>query len=432
MSAATKPRHFAAGTRGSVAVERCQVCDCGELESLLFLGFMPPLHALRPVGSRPVEQSFYPAELLLCHHCKLVQLGLFIDPALLFPPEYPYVSGTTKVQRDDFADLCSEAERLYGGKTGDLVVDIGSNNGALLNHFRQRGQRVVGIEPSNTAELANQNGIPTYVSFFDEAVVRRVLTEHGQAKLITAINVFAHVEDVHGMVELMLRLLSPGGIFACEVHYLPALLEDLQYDCIYHEHLRYYSLATLSYVLRMHGMEVVRARPIPTHGGSIRIYASRQGDHVADETVPALLAEEAPQITPARLHNFSAQAAKSKLALLALLRDVKQHEARIYAIGAAPRSCTLIHYVGLDNTILDCVLELPGSPKIGNYLPGTVIPVREESSLFEDQPEYALLLSWHVAQDLIPKIRARGFKGKFIVPLPRPEIMAATADNGKP
>jgi len=431
MSTAIKPRHFAAGTRGSVAVESCQVCDSSELESLIFLGFMPPLHALRPIGSRPVEQPFYPAELLLCRNCKLVQLGLFIDPALLFPPEYPYVSGTTKVQRDDFADLCSEARRLCGLEAGDLVVDIGSNNGALLNNFLQGGQRVAGVEPSDTAHLANRNGIPTYVSFFGETVVSRVLAEHGQARLITATNVFAHVEDVHGMVELMLQLLAPGGIFACEVHYLPALLEDLQYDCIYHEHLRYYSLATLSYVLHMHGINVVHARRIPTHGGSIRIYAAREGDHRVDETVPALLAEEAPQITPARLHNFSAEAAKSKLALLALLRDVKQREARIYAIGAAPRSCTLVHYVGLDNTILDCVLELPGSPKIGNYLPGTTIPICEESRLLEDQPEYALLLSWHVAQDLIPKIKMSGFQGRFIVPLPRPEIVAGAANDRK-
>jgi hypothetical protein len=228
----------------------------------------------------------------------------------------------------------------------------------------------------------------------------------------------------------MLQLLAPGGIFVCEVHYLPALLEDLQYDCIYHEHLRYYSLATLSYVLRMHGMDVVHARRIPTHGGSIRIYAARQGEHAVDATVPALLAEEAPQITSAELHSFSAEAAKSKLALLALLRDVKR-QGRIYAIGAAPRSCTLIHYVGLDSTILDCVLELPGSPKIGNYLPGTVIPIFEESKLFEDEPEYVLLLTWHVAQDLIPKIKARGFQGQFIVPLPLPEIVAGPANNRK-
>lgn len=426
----TKPRHFAAGTRGSVAVEACQACDSDELESLIFLGFMPPLHAMRPIGSRPVEQPFYPAELLLCRNCKLVQLGLIIDPVLLFPPEYPYFSGTTKVQRDDFADLCCEARRLYHLDAGDLVVDIGSNNGALLNQFRQHGHRIVGVEPSNTAHLANRQGIPTYVSFFDEAVVRRALAEHGQARLITATNVFAHVEDVHGMVELMLQLLAPGGIFVCEVHYLPALLEDLQYDCIYHEHLRYYSLATLSYVLRMHGMDVVHARRIPTHGGSIRIYAARQGEHAVDATVPALLAEEAPQITSAELHSFSAEAAKSKLALLALLRDVKR-QGRIYAIGAAPRSCTLIHYVGLDSTILDCVLELPGSPKIGNYLPGTVIPIFEESKLFEDEPEYVLLLTWHVAQDLIPKIKARGFQGQFIVPLPLPEIVAGPANNRK-
>ncbi len=215
-------------------------------------------------------------------------------------------------------------------------------------------------------------------------------------------------------------------MFISESHYWLALVETLQYDTIYHEHLRHYTLGSLSYLLAAHGLEVIHAKRIPTHGGSIRVYATRKGAREVRPTVAALLADERAALTPDALARFRRGVVASKLGLYALLKDVKARGERVYGIGAPSRASTLINYVGLDDGILDCVLEVEGSHKIGKYVPGTLIPVLHERKLFEDQPEYALLLSWHIADELMPKLTANGFKGSYIVPLPTPRIASST------
>lgn len=415
-------RKLAAGTGSSVAVDRCQVCESPELVPVMFVGYLPPVNAMPPVGSRPVEQPAYPAQVLRCRRCRLVQLGLVVDPAILFPPSYPYTSGTTKVLRDNFAELAREVEALYPTGADDLVVDVGSNDGTLLSNFAGRN-RVFGIEPTNAGNLAIARGIPTLIAFFGRDAVRRVLAEQGKAKIVTATNVFAHIEDVHEVVAGVLELLDDSGLFITESHYLLSLVETLQYDTIYHEHLRYYALESLKYLLEMHGLEVVHARRIPTHGGSIRVYAARRGQYPVRASVAQVLAQEAAELTEARLEAFRRQVVLTKMGLHVLLREIKARGERVYGVGAPSRASTLINYVGLDDGILDCVLEIQGSYKIGKSIPGTLIPVVEESALFAaDQPEYALLLSWHIADELMPKLRSRGFRGRFVIPLPEPRI----------
>ncbi len=422
-----EPR-LAAGSNGSIVVERCQVCDAADLAPVIFLGFLPPVNTMPLIGSRPQEQPMYPAQVLRCRACQLVQLGLVVDPALLFPPSYPYTSGTTKILRDNFAALRAEVEALYPPAREDLVVDIGSNDGTLLGNFLATSQRVRGIEPTNAGRLANERGIPTLISFFGWPAVETVIREDGRARIVTATNVFAHVENIHAIVDGILELLAEDGLFISESHYLLSLVETLQYDTIYHEHLRYYSLTSLRNLLEMHGLEIIHARRIPTHGGSIRVYAARRGKYPVRESVAPILAAEARELTEAKLETFRRRVVQAKLELLALLRDLKGPGSRIYGIGAPSRASTLINYVGLDDNILDCVLEIPGSYKIGKYVPGTLIPVLEESRLYRDQPEYALLLSWHIADELIPKLCANGFRGRFVVPLPVPCVMGSGQD----
>ena len=412
---------LAAGSNSSIVVERCQVCDSPALESILFIGYLPPVNAMPTVGSRPAEQPAYPAELLHCKQCQLVQIGLIVDPGILFPPTYPYTSGTTKLLRDNFTELSEEVTNRYPLKRSELIVDIGSNDGTLLSTFSQKA-RIFGIEPTNAGKLALERGIPTLISFFNRGAVERTLAEQGKAKIVTATNVFAHIEDIHEIVDCIDGLLLEDGIFISESHYLLSLIETLQYDTIYHEHLRYYSVTALRHLLEMHGFEIIHAKRIPTHGGSIRIYAARKGHYPVEGSLSHLLDNEKRRITEETLTQFARAVAQSKLDLLALLRDIKVAGARIYGIGAPSRASTLINYVGLDNGILDCVLEIKGSYKIGKYIPGTIIPVAEEERLFLDQPEYALLLSWHIADELIPKLTSRGFKGRYIVPLPTPRV----------
>jgi hypothetical protein len=422
----------AAGTGGSIVVDRCQVCGSTDLESVLFLGYLPPVNQMRPVGQRPHEQPAYPAELLRCTTCQLVQLGLIVDPAILFPPEYPYTSGTTRILRENFAELQRESTSVLGLRGSELVVDVGSNDGTLLENFRAAGHPVCGVEPTLMANLANERGIRTIMSFFGPAAAARVVQECGRAQIVTATNVFAHIEGVHDIVDSVLAMMGDEGVFITESHYLMALIETLQYDTIYHEHLRHYSLESLGYLLGMHGLEVIHAKRIPTHGGSIRVYAARRGARPVLPGVEQVLAEErAAGPLADRLKEFRGRVARSKVALHALLRDLLAKGSRIYGVGAPSRASTLINYAALDREILDCVVEVKGSYKVGKYMPGTLVPVVDEARLFEDQPEFALLLSWHIADELMPKLSERGFRGSFIVPLPDPRIVLPVRQPGR-
>ena len=416
---------LAAGTKGSVVVDLCQLCGSRDLDPVFFVGYLPPVNTMPAIGTRPEEQPAYPAQVLQCKRCALVQLGLVVDPQILFPPSYPYTSGTTKILRENFAEMYQEVSKLYPLKPDDLAVDIGSNDGTLLSNFKNGGHRVLGIEPTNAGKLAIERGIDTIISFLNPDAVAKAVKQAGQAKIVTATNVFAHIEDLNSVMKCILGLLAPDGIFISESHYWVSLLETVQYDTIYHEHLRYYSLTALKYLLEAHGLEIIRAKRIPTHGGSIRVYAARKGQKPVHESAAAILAEESKALGPEKIAAFRKAVVNSKLGLHALLHEVKAKGARVFGIGAPSRASTLINYVGLDDGILDAVLEIKGSYKIGKYIPGTVIPVIAEEALFEQQPEYALLLSWHIADELIPKLAARGYKGSFIVPLPEPHIVKA-------
>jgi C-methyltransferase-like protein/methyltransferase family protein/putative zinc binding protein len=409
----------AAGSGGSVPVECCQVCGHAPLSQVLSLGYMPPVNQMVAVGEVPRQQPWFPTELLYCAACELVQLGLAVDPVIIFPPEYPYTSGTTKLLRDNFAELYAEASAMLKLAPHDLVIDIGSNDGTLLSNFKSH--RILGIEPTEVGNIAVDRGIPTLMRYFTPAVASEVKREHGPARVVTAANCFAHIEDVHSIVQGILDLLAPDGVFISESHYLIGLLDRLQYDTIYHEHLRYYSLASLANLLSMHGLEVFHARAIPTHGGSIRVYAARKGARpIHDSVAKVLAAEPRGEAMLARLRRFRDEVMLSKLRLLAIIRELKEQGARICGISAPSRASTLVNYLGLDEAIIDYVCEIAGSLKIGKCMPGTSIPVVEESRLFSDQPDCAVIFSWHIAEELAPKLRAKGYGGKLVTPLPVP------------
>jgi SAM-dependent methyltransferase len=411
----------AAGSGASVPVEYCQVCGHAPLSKALSLGYMPPVNQMVPVGQPARQQSWFPTELLHCPRCDLVQLGLAVDPVIIFPPEYPYTSGTTKLLRDNFAELYREASAMLKLSPPDLVVDIGSNDGTLLANFKAGGHRVLGIEPTDVGRIAVDKGIATLARYFGPAVAREAKGAYGQARVVTAANCFAHIEDVHAVLAGILDLLAPDGVFISESHYLIGLMDRLQYDTVYHEHLRYYSLTSLAYLLDTHGLQIFHARAIPTHGGSIRVYAARPGVQQISGSVAKLMGSEPRgEALKSRLAAFRRDVVLSKLRLIALLRELKESGARICGISAPSRASTLVNYVGLDEGIIDYVCEIAGSLKIGKYMPGTSIPVVEETRLFADQPDCAIIFSWHIADELAPKLRAKGFRGKLISPLPVP------------
>src|ERR1700682_4722877 len=331
----TAANTLAAGTGSGVVISSCQVCDNPELKHVLFLGYMPPVNQMRLIGDVPEEQPSYPTSLLYCSKCELVQLGLSVDPEIIFPPGYPYTSGTTRILRENFADLHRESCELLALRPEDLVIDIGSNDGTLLKNFQEHGHRVLGIEPTDVGKLAQERGIPTVQNYFRPEVARKVRHEHGPARVITAANCFAHIEDIHSITDGIIELLAPKGVFISESHYLIGLLDRLQYDTVYHEHLRYYSLRSLRYLLEMHGLEVFHARYIPTHGGSIRVYAARKGEYPVRETVKQIIDSEphgADMVE--RLGRFRHGVLISKLRLLAMLHEIKSKGERVCGISA--------------------------------------------------------------------------------------------------
>ena len=403
------------------------MCDSQDLESVLFVGYIPPVNQMRPVGQRPREQPAYPAELLFCPHCKLVQLGCIVDPAVLFPPDYPYTSGTTRILHQNFVEMVEDCKTqvIDPGSSG-LVVDIGSNDGTLLSKWKQAGHRVHGIEPTDKAQLAVQAGIPSTQAFFTAESAAQVRAACGPAKVITATNVFAHIENIHAIVEAILLLLDRDGVFISESHYLMSLLETCQYDTIYHEHLRYYSVHSLQYLLNAHGLDLIRVKRIPSHGGSVRVYAAHHGTRPVQPSVAEFLAEEQHSgvATSEALHTFAKRVVLSKLKLYALLKEIKEAGERIYGIGASFEGQHADRLYGpgrrhprLRAGDLGVAQDRPLHARHADPGPRGVAVVLRTARL---RP--AALLAHR--EELMPKLRKKGFRGKFLIPLPEPRIVA--------
>jgi 2-polyprenyl-3-methyl-5-hydroxy-6-metoxy-1,4-benzoquinol methylase len=405
----------------SKTILKCQICNNSNLRTLLFLGYLPPVNLMPPIDSTFEEQPTFPLELVRCEKCTLVQISSEVNQTILFSDDYPYLSGSTKVLRENFSNLCQEAQQYIKLAKEDLIVDIGSNDGTLLSNFQKAGYSVLGIEPTQASKVAKENGINTWKLFFNAETAHRIEQEYKAPKIITAANVFAHISDINEIAKTISELLPNDGVFISESHYLIDLVDELQYDTIYHEHLRYYSLESLSNLLKMHGLHVFHARYIPSHGGSIRVYAAKNSSlYAIQPSVNEILIKEkqAGFVSGEAFKQFKKDVFRSKYDLLQLLSSLKSDNLKIYGIGAPSRASTLINFVGLGQEYLDCILEISTSKKLNKYVPGTNIPVLDEKKLYEDQPDYVLLLSWHIADELIPVLKQKGYKGKFIVPLP--------------
>ena len=405
----------------SKTINKCQISGTKDLKTIISVGYLPPVNKLKKIGSLLTEDVFFPSELVYSKSSHLVQLSTIVDKEILFPKEYPYTSSTTKILRENFKELYTDCNKIINISKKDLVIDIGSNDGNLLNNFKNN-HRVLGITPEKIGKIAIKKGIPTLIKYFDKATANLVLKKHGKAKIVTATNVFAHIENVKQLMENILKILHKDGVFISESHYLASLIKTVQYDTIYHEHLRYYSLMSLNYLFNKYNLEIIHAKKIETHGGSIRVYAAHKNIFKKNASVKKILTFEKNYLNWKTFDEFRAKVVKSKLDIYSILKKLKDKNKKIYGIGAPSRASTLINYIGLDENIIDCVLEIDGSYKIGNYIPGKKIPILSEMKLYKDQPDYVVLFSWHIASELKTNLRKKGFKGKFIIPLPVPRI----------
>lgn len=405
-------------------ITACQVCGSTPLSTVLSLGHQAPVHAHLTKKKLHQAETSYPLNLCRCNKCGLMQLDYIVDPKIIFYPEYPYFSGMTNMLINDFRSLRDTLIEKYHIEPGDLVVDIGSNDGTLLKGFKEKGQQILGVEPTNVGKVAIADGIPTIQEFFNQATVEKIVSQYGRAKAVTATNMFAHVDKAIELAAGIADILADDGIFVSESQYLADMIKKTALDTIYHEHLRYYSLKPLQILIESANMSVVDAEHIEAAGGSIRVYA-KKGSHPLSERAQQMLDEEEKMgiLDGRAFENFEKKINKAKQNLLTLILDCKKSGSRMVGIGAPGRSNTLLGFMHIDNTLLDYAVEKKGSPKIGLFTPGTHIPIVDEDKLFTDQPEYGLLLSWHIADELTKKLRARGYHGKFIVPLPEAKIL---------
>ena len=402
-------------------VTRCQISNSNKLSSLIFLGYLPPVNTLRKIGSTPEEEISFPAELLYCSKSKLAQLGCIVDKEILFPYSYPYTSSTTKILRENFIDLYNDTKKIVNLKKNDLVIDIGSNDGNLLSNFKTN-HKVLGVTPEKIGKIAIKKGIPTIIDYFNKKISSKIVKKYGKAKVITATNVFAHIDNINSIVKSILKTLKTDGVFISESHYLLPLIQTVQYDTIYHEHLRYYSLESLNFLLKKHNLEIIDTKEIPTHGGSIRVYAARKGIYKISKNVKNQFKKEKRYLNKKSFTKFRKNVVTSKVNLFNIIKRIKDKNKTIFGVGAPSRASTLINYLGLDQDIIDCVLEINGSYKIGNYIPGTKIPILNENILSKKKPHYLILFSWHIKNELKRNLKRKGFRGKFIIPLPTPKI----------
>jgi SAM-dependent methyltransferase len=258
----------------SYIINSCQVSGSKNLIKILDLGYLPPVNISRGLHFKKKQELYFPTELLYSKTSKLFQLSCIVDKEILFPKSYPYTSSTTKILRDNFEDLYKELKKKKILDKFDLLVDIGSNDGNLLQNFKKYC-KILGVTPENIGKLAIKKGIPTLIEYFSKDTVKKILNKFQKAKVITATNVFAHIDEPNKLLKNISKVLLPRGIFIIEVHYFCSLVKNIQYDTIYHEHMRYYSLQSLNYLLNKNNFKIFDAKLITTHGGSIRIYASQ-------------------------------------------------------------------------------------------------------------------------------------------------------------
>ena len=409
------------------AAPACRFCGTRIATTFVDLGMSPFCNTLVEPQRLNAMEPFFPLHARVCHACFLVQLEEFAAPAEIFS-EYAYFSS--------YADSWVEHARRYAAAMCErfrigahsLVVEIASNDGYLLQHFTGGGVPVLGIEPAaNIAKVAQDKGIRTEVCFHGRASADKVVAKYGQADLLLGNNVLAHVPDLNDFVAGMKRLLKPTGVITMEFPHLQRLMEQNQFDTIYHEHFSYFSFFTVEQVFAAHALTLFDVDELPTHGGSIRIYAR----HEQDSSKP--VSARAQQLRARELalgfnrlqtyQNFAEQVKSTKRKILSLLIDLKNRGSSIVGYGAPGKGNTLLNYCGIRTDLLSYTVDR-NPYKQGKYTPGTHIPILSPDQIRETRPDFIFILPWNLKDEISMQMGfVREWGGKFIVPIPEPQIL---------
>lgn len=415
-------------------LDDCRVCGSDDWLEVLSFGSVPLAGNFLEPG-RPQGEHF-PLDVIVCRCCRLMCLRHAVDPELLFG-HYLYTSSNSELisrHMDQIVALCTER---FGLGPGDLVVELGSNVGTQLERFQEHGARVRGVDPArNLVEIANTNGIPTVAALFNESSATGIREEEGRrARVVLGRQCFAHIDDVHAVLEGVNAVIAPDGVLVIEVPYLLNLLRENQFDTIFHEHQSYFSIATLSALFERHGLRLVDVEQAPVHGGSVIVFAvpeSRGTDPAP--TVAALVAREVEHgmDSDEAYLAFADRVGHVRSAVGDLVRKLAGQGWSIAGYGAPAKGSALLHACGLGTEeVAFCsdTTEL----KHGKLLPGTEIPVCSPEEAATRNPDYYLLLAWNYAKEILDKEQAfleRG--GRFLIPVPTPKVVSASSVTDLP
>ena len=403
----------------------CRLCGGRELDLVLELAPTPPANAFVTADLLAEKQDAYPLDLFLCSACGHLQLLEVVDPEVLFR-DYVYVSSTSPVFVDHFRGYADEVIDRYTASKVGLVVEIGSNDGTFLELFKEHGFQVLGVDPArNIARTATESGIETWPTFFTPELALKIRQERGCAAVIAANNVFAHADDLDGVAQGIRDLLAPDGVFVFEVSYLVDVVENTLFDTIYHEHLSYHTVGPLEDFFRRHALELFEVQRVPTHGGSLRGLVQIAGDpRPVSADVEGLVSHEREMGLHCQqaFRSFALQIDRMKAELSSLVRGLKAQGKTIAGFGAPAKATTLLYHLGLGD-VLDFIVD--DSPlKQGLFTPGHHIPVLDPEAIYDQRPDYVLILAWNFARPIMNKHREfQEQGGHFIVPLPEVEVI---------
>lgn len=411
--------------RGEVfKLELCRACGSSRLLTFLQLGPTPVPNGFLNKNYYHKAEKFYPLDVCFCNNCALVQLAHVVSPKIMFK-NYVYIPSTSETMRNHFSQLAAEAIRKTNFNKQELVVDIGSNDGTLLSYFKSSGKKILGIDPAeNLAKKANKEGIETICALFTAEVAHRIKKKHGSAKIITATNVVAHIHDLHDFLEGAKILLSDDGLFIAEFPYLLDLIQKVEFDTIYQEHLTYFSITPLVNLLKVHNLTLIDVHRMSVHGGSVRVFISKKPLKVNKRVQRLLQLEQKKQLLSFETYlKFRRRVDKIRHELVQQLWKLHLKNKKIVGYGASAKGNVMLNYCRIGPETLEYIVDsIPY--KQGRFTPGMHIPIFPESKLLKEQPDYTLLLAWNFADEIIKKqaeYRKRG--GKFILAIPKLKII---------
>ena len=405
----------------------CRFCRTPLKYSFTDLGMSPLCqNVVRPEDYNKPE-TYYPLHAFVCHECFLVQLDAYVDPGDIFT-EYAYFSSYSDYWLSHVKAYASDMRDRFNLSKSSHVVEVASNDGYALQYFVEAGIPCLGVEPAaNVAKVAQEKGIPTCVEFFGAETATRLLSEGKAADLLFGKNVLAQVPDLNDFVDGIRILLKPGGVVTIEFPHLMRLMDENQFDTIYHEHFSYFSFTTAARIFAAHGLTLFDVEELPTHGGSIRIFGKHESNErlaVTDRAREMIRREsEAGFDSPSTYAKFAEQVRETKRKLLEFLTAAKREGKTVVGYGAPGKGNTLLNYCGIGSDFVDYTVDR-NPYKQNTYLPGSRIPVFEPERIFETQPDYILILPWNLKSEITQQMaEVRSWGGKFVVPIPEVAVL---------